>query len=103
MRLANLARVSGSSDRLYWFKDHVNCARCPASVAMKIPSELLGYPISPSSPAAVDEQARAGDEGGGGRGEEDDRRGDLLDCAEATQWDAVEHPFAEHRVVEKRL
>src|SRR5208282_1890552 len=63
----------------------------------------LPSPWLPGGPAAVDQQARAGNERGRWRGEEDDRARDLLDRTQPAQRDAVEHPFAEDRVVEERL
>src|SRR3984893_15590539 len=51
----------------------------------------------PRGPAAVDEEAGAGDERSGRRSEEDDCRRDLLDRAEPAQGNPTEHPFEETR------
>src|ERR1700731_4626528 len=57
----------------------------------------------PRGPAAVGEEAGAGDERSGRRSEEYDCRRDFLDRAEPAQGNPVEHPFAERRVFEERL
>ena len=52
-------------------------------------------------PAAVHQQARAGDEGGRGRGEEGDGSAHLFELAEPAQRYAAQHPLAEARLLEE--
>src|ERR1700751_5514750 len=57
----------------------------------------------PSRPAAIDEQARPGDQRGGRRGEKHDRRGDLFDRTDPAHRYMVEDPFSGCGIVEEGL